>query len=218
MSRISLSKLVEANLPQPLIDLSPEQVTKLKDMSAVMLGVIAALGVATIAIAAPNVLKLLKYLPNERYSRGYYSKSKRAKRKITRVIYYLRQQGYVELAPKREDFLMKITQKGRKKLKLINFQSLQLPKSKKWQKTWWFILADIPVEYRSQINSFRKKLKSMGVLTFQKSVWAYPFDPRDELTFLAKYYGLEKYITAVEATKLDTEDEYKLKNHFKSLL
>lgn len=218
MTRLSLSKLVEENLPKPLLDLSPQQVAKLKDMSAVVLGVIAALGVATVAIAAPNALKLLKYLPNERYSKGYYDKNRRAKRKITRAIYYLRQQGYVELVPKGEDILMKITQKGRKKLKLINFQSLLLPKDKKWQKTWWFILADIPVEYRSQINSFRKKLKSMGVFTFQKSVWAYPFDPRDEMAFLAKYYRLEKYITALEATNLDPEDEQNLKNYFKLII
>src|SRR3989344_3058978 len=215
MGRKSLAAIVEKNLPKPLFELTPEQVSKLKDISAVILGVIAAAGVAAVSIAAHNALKLLKYLPDEKYSRGYYDKNKRAKRKITRGIYYLKTQGYVELIPHGDDFLMKITQKGRKKLQIVNFQTFTLPKEKKWAKTWWLILADIPVEYKSQIDSFRKKLKELGVFTLQKSVWAYPFNPRDELAFLTKYYGLEQYVITLEATNLDSEDEQNLKNYFK---
>jgi len=58
----------------------------------------------------------------------------------------------------------------------------------------------------------------LGVFTLQKSVWAYPFNPRDELAFLTKYYGLEQYVITLEATNLDSEDEQNLKNYFKSII
>ncbi len=218
MSKASLAKIIEANLPKPLLNLTPEQVSRLKDMSAITLGVIASLGITTVALVAPNALKLLKLLPNQKYTKGYLHQTKRSKKKISRVIYYLRQHNYIQLLPKGDDFLVKITQKGRKKLKLLNLQSLSLPKNNQWKKTWWFILADIPIEFRSQINSFRKKIKSIGAYSFQKSIWVYPFDPRDELAFLSKYYGLDPYITFLEATNLDPEDEHRLKHHFKSII
>lgn len=49
-------------------------------------------------------------------------------------------------------------------------------------------------------------------------MWAYPFNPRDELAFLTKYYGLEQYVITLEATNLDSEDEQNLKNYFKSII
>jgi len=218
MGRKSLASLVESKLPKTFFELTPKQVNRLKEISAVVLGIVATAGVATVSIAAPNALKLIKYLPNERYSRGYYDKDKRAKRKISRAIYYLKSQQYIRLMPSGDDFLMELTQKGKKKVQLINFQTLAFPQDKKWDKSWWFILADIPVEFRGQVDLFRKKLKNLGVMTFQKSVWAYPYNPKNELVFLAKYYGLERYVTTFRATELEVDDEKTLKSFFKSII
>ena len=99
----------------------------------------------------------------------------------------------------------------------ISFRGLKLKKERKWSGTWWIVLADIPVEFRSQINLFRKKIKSLGMRTLQRSVWIYPYDPSDEIAFLAKYYGLERFITTIEVKTLEAEDEQNFKHHFKKI-
>ena len=137
---------------------------------------------------------------------------------MAETFYYLRRHGYIELIPQGEDMLMKLTQKGKERVVKMNYRRIKISRNAKWDNNWWFVIADIPTELRTQANLFRKKLKELGLFTLQRSVWVYPFDPRNELAFIAKTCGLEQYITTFKAQELESEDEYNLKNFFKGIL
>jgi hypothetical protein len=214
--RLNILQTLETSLPKARLQMTEAQVEQLRNIAEVILGMTAVVGVASLAVIAPNALQLInkaKWVKNT--FKGYGTKRRDQKRKIARAFYYLRQQNYVEIIPHGDVFLVKITRYGKKKVAEMELRGLKLNKQPKWDGNWWLVLADIPVKYRSQINSFRSKIKDLGMRTLQKSVWIYPFDPSDEISFLAKYYGLERFITIIEAKTLEKEDEKNLKSHFK---
>ena len=49
---------------------------------------------------------------------------------------------------------------------------------------------DIPQEKRISREALRGKLKELGFLMFQKSVWIYPFECRAEMQLLQDFFGL----------------------------
>ncbi|MBI4049474.1 MAG: hypothetical protein HY395_01495 [Candidatus Doudnabacteria bacterium] len=78
------------------------------------------------------------------------------------------------------------------------------------------MLADIPSKpYRKHADFFREKLKSLGFYPLQRTVWIHPFDPRDQVEFVAAFYSLEKFVTTMEVSRLEAEDEKVIFNHFK---
>ena len=128
---------------------------------------------------------------------------------------YLKRKGYVELIPEGEDFKMKITQKGRKKIQKMNFGNLQINITKPWNGRWWVIVSDVPKEFRRRADYLRAKFKEMKFYPLQRTVWVFPFDPRDEVDFVAAYYHLDRYVTAMEVVTLDPSDKKLLRGYFR---
>jgi DNA-binding transcriptional regulator PaaX len=171
--------------------------------------------VAVTAIA-PNALKLInqaKWVHKTYNSLG--SKKSDQRKKIIHTFYYLKRQGLISLENVEGEYFLKITKKGEEKVQKMNLRTLKIQTSKKWDGFWWVTIADIPTEMRAQAYAFRKKIKQLGLYTLQKSVWVYPFDPRDEITFIAALNGLDRYITIFKASEMEDEDEANLKSFFK---
>jgi len=210
-----ISQAIKQTLPKDIISLTPSQIGRLKNIGEVILGLVGVAGIVSLAAIAPNALQLIDKAAWVRKTyKNRLSKRKEQNRKLSQTFYYLKSNGYIQMEPAKDGFIVKITAKGREKTLQLNFQSMGLPKTKQWDKKWWVILSDIPTDLRSQSDLFRKKIKSLGMMTLQRSVWIYPFDPRDEIAFVAKYYGLENYVTYIKAETLDQEDERAAKHFF----
>ncbi|MFA5991678.1 MAG: hypothetical protein WC794_05555 [Candidatus Doudnabacteria bacterium] len=219
MKRKRFKKIVVTSLPKGLLNLNPIEADKLKNIGEVILAVGAAMGVGLITLIAPNALQLLQKAPGIKKSyTNLFSKDLEEKQKLTRGFYYLKRQGLIELVPQGDNYLMSLTEKGQKKVVEMDMRSISIPKSRKWDGYWWFIIADIPTEMRSQANLFRQKLKDLNIFTLQRSVWVYPFSPKRELTFISAFFGLENYVTIFKATELENEDETRLKTYYHKLL
>lgn len=217
MSQLKLTRTLKDALPKQKISLSQEQLNALKNIGEVILGLAATGGLLTVAVIAPNALKLINTAKWARKTyKNWGSKTQEQKNKIASSFYYLKSRGYVDLEPKNGNFLVKITQKGRGKIIKMNFESLRFKKEKSWDKKIWLIFADIPVELRSQANVFRKKIKNMGLFTLQRSIWAYPYDIRDEVNFISKYYGLDQYVSIAKTSWLEQEDSQKISEYYKN--
>jgi len=213
--KASLAKAIGSKIKKPLFELSESQIAALKSASEVVLAVVAVLGIAAVSIAAPNALAGIHKIAKlaNKFSR---LNTKQKKRHLTKTFYYLKDSGLIEISPKDGgDFEVKITAKGRKKITRMNFLRIQVPKTKKWDGRWWLVLADIPTEdYKNQADMFRKKLKNLDLFPLQRTVWAYPYDPRDEIDFIAAHYGIDRFVTCAEVITLDEQDEKKVREHF----
>ncbi|OGE80828.1 MAG: hypothetical protein A3H72_01900 [Candidatus Doudnabacteria bacterium RIFCSPLOWO2_02_FULL_48_8] len=215
--KTSLRQAVKEALPRRKIELTERQIQGLKTASKIILALALIAGAVSLAIVAPNAVRLLNSVSGRR---GLKSKEFNAKQKqrVLKSVYYLKQQKDVELIPQGKNFLLKVTQKGRSKLRSINFQNLHINKPDNWDKTWWMVLADIPTKtHKSGADQLRRKLKEIGFYSLQRTVWAYPYDPRDEVDFITNYYDLSKFVTVIQVSLLDPSDEQTLRQYFKNI-
>lgn len=196
----------------PVFELSPDQIGLIGDASKVILAVIASAGLITLAAVAPNILSAVGKL----YKLKGKKLSKREKEiKAARAFYYLKNSGLIKFKTDKNEVKLFLSSLGKKKLKQISFQALQIIKPKKWDGKWWQVAADIPTKgYRQAADALRSKLKQMGFFSLQRTLWFYPYDPRKQLEVVLNHYNIGKFVTVMEISRMDVQDEKILKNYF----
>lgn len=144
-------------------------------------------------------------------------KNKYSKKEIQNAAYNLRKRKLIEIIRDNNGKItVKLTNKGKKRIKDIVFENLKIQKPKKWDKKWRILIFDIPTKpkiFNQARNAIREKVKELGFFQLQKSVWAYPFECEDEILLVSEIYNVQKYIEILTVEKLLHEKE--LKNKFK---
>ena len=208
---------IKVGAPKQLFELTDAQVKVIGNVAQAVLAVTALAGAVVLSAVAPNIFQLLDKVPwrKKTYSK-WNSRRKDQQEKIAKSFYYLKKRGYVELKNSEKGFTVTITEKGREKIKLMQFKSMAIPAKGKWNNHWWLVLADVPSDpFRTYADAFRKKIKTLGFYPLQRTVWVYPFDPRDEVDFISAYYKIDRFVTIMEVVSLDPQDLKKLKGFFK---
>lgn len=86
-----------------------------------------------------------------------------------------------------------LTEKGR--LKALNYKLENIKnKKEKWDRKWRMVAFDIPERYKRGRDALRQKLKKIGFCELQKSVLITPYDCREEIELLVRYFNLDKYV------------------------
>ncbi|MDP3741490.1 MAG: hypothetical protein Q8R08_04180 [bacterium] len=195
--------------------LSEEQLEKLKNVTDIALAVIGTASLISIALVAPNMLMAIDKIFLRRGRGRKFTRKERAT-KMARTFYYMKQRGLIRMKMTKKDVRVFLTSLGRKRLKKVDFGTVMVKKPGKWDGKWWGIAADIPTEdYKWAADLFRKKIKEMKFFSLQRTLWFYPDDPRNEIEFIAKYFGIGQFVTVMEVSRLDKSDEKAMIRFFK---
>lgn len=188
-----------------------------KTVVGAALGLLAASGVIALSVLAPNLLMVIGHIFSARRKHGkILLKEKSAK--VSKAIYYLKKHGYIRMTRHGQDWKIFLTSFGFKRLRQLNINSLQVPRPKKWDENWWQVAADIPTkEFRRAADAFREKLKQMHFYSLQRSLWFYPYDPRAEVDFIIKHYQIGRFVTVMEVSRLDLDDDKKMREYFRKI-
>ncbi len=108
-----------------------------------------------------------------------------------------------------------LTEKGKQKALRYDLASIAVPEMKKWDNKWRVVLFDIPETRKKIRDALRFHLKKMGFFEFQKSVFAHPFECKDEIDYLIEFYDIRRYVRLLVAEIID--NELHLKKHFNLL-
>lgn len=216
--KFSLASYVSQSLPDKrIIKLTQEQIESLKTVSQVALAVIGVAGMISIAAVAPNALQALNlFLPKKNKFKKW-SREEKLK-KVEDSFYYLKRSGLVDFKKSGKDWLLSLTDLGKKRLPKLNIGTIVIPKPKEWDGKWWLVAADIPTkDYRRGADLLRQKLKDVGFYPIQRTLWIYPFDPAREIQFIVETFGIANFVTIMKVEQLDSEDETRAKQYFKTL-
>ena len=107
-----------------------------------------------------------------------------------------------------------LSKKGKSHWLRYQLHNLRPGKPKHWDKKWRIVLFDIPETRKKIRDALRQKLKNIGFLEFQKSVFIYPFPCRDEINFIINFYDIEENVYYLE-TPISPDDNFRRRFNMK---
>ncbi len=133
------------------------------------------------------------------------------------VIRYMSGQSLItiQVLPKKQ-IRIRLASAGIKRSQKIALRDMQVPHPRKWDGKWRLVFFDIPENNRSNRNRLTGKLKLLGFYQLGRSLWVYPFACNIEIEYLKRAYGVGKYVSLAEITKIDRSKT--LTRHFGKLL
>lgn len=172
------------------------------NISKCILGALAVGGILAVVAIAPNSLQMLKL-----FGLG---KKKYKTRSVYQALRRLKEQKLVEIKETEKETLISITENGKKRLLKYNFDEMAIKRPKHWDKKWRIVSFDIPEKRRVAREALRNKLRDLGFIMLQKSLFILPFPCKDEVDFVTEVFQIQKYVTYFEATSINVENKLKL--------
>ena len=106
-----------------------------------------------------------------------------------------------------------LNEEGTKRALRYDTDKMIIKRRGKWDNRWRVVLFDIPEEQKNLRDSLRTKMKQIGLVELQKSVFVHPFECRKEIDFLIEIYDARRYVRFIEANYID--NQLHLKKKFK---
>ena len=171
------------------------------EIAAVILKTILAVGFVAVALSAPNAVQLFKY---------FNPRTARERERIKQSFMKLERGGYI----KRRDALdgyFTLTQKGKSRAMRYEIEKTKIPRPKKWDDRWRLVMFDVPEKEKRARQAINFALKKIGCVHYQKSVFITPFPCEHEVNFVARCFGVRKYIRIVIADRIEGDTALKTK-------
>ena len=112
---------------------------------------------------------------------------------------------------------IKLTKKGKRLIREMQIQDIQITKPAKWDKTWHLVSYDIPEHRKKERDWFAWTLKRLEFERIQKSLWVYPFDCKEEIALIAQELKISPYVIYMNTDHLPRESKFinlfNLNNH-----
>jgi len=163
-------------------------------------------GVVFVGALAPA---LISAMSGNRQSKRF------SKKQIQNTFGLLKQRKLVEIIQEKNGkTTAKLTNKGQSRIKEFCFEELRISRTKHWDKKWRVLIYDIPTNpkiYNKAREALREKIKEIGFVQLQKSVWICPYECEDEILFLAENYHVTKYIEILTVEQMLHEERLKRK-------
>lgn len=161
----------------------------------------------TMAVAAPNALRVLKYFDPQ------IGKKRNAAHRIQQAFRRLESRGLVARNAATNRFeLTKNGERYTRRLKEKDSLMPQRQQKRKWDGRWRIIVFDIWERRRGVRDQLRRTLVRIGFKRIQNSVWAYPFECEELLALLRLDFRLGRSILYIVAEGIENDAE--LRAHF----
>jgi DNA-binding transcriptional regulator PaaX len=122
---------------------------------------------------------------------------------------YIERHGYVHKS--KSSYLL--TPRAKALLAESAVWELTLPTPKVWDKKWRLVLFDIPKDRRQRRDIFRLRLKELGLVLYQHSVWVYPYPLEEVVGQVSDFYYITRHVSFITAEKITNEKKFL--QHFK---
>lgn len=165
--------------------------------------VLVAVGVTLLigtAMVFPNAALIFKLFKPKNY---------REKRKINNSINGLIENDIIYLSGEE----IRLTKYGKELLRKVQVDGVKIPRKsdKKWDGVWHLVCYDIPEDYKSERDTLRKKLVESGFAKIQLSLWAYPYNCKEEIAVISENLNIAQYVAYLNTDYLPSQNELLLR-------
>ena len=135
------------------------------------------------------------------------------RKELGRIVKRLEKQKMISFNKKGLTMAIEITEKGRRRLLEYDFKEMKL-KSNRRDGKWRLVIFDIPNKKKVSREMFRKKLKQLGFIAFQESVYASPFPCKEEIDFLCHYLLISDHVTLASVNEIERGEKLSIEKYF----
>ena len=104
-----------------------------------------------------------------------------------------------------------LTKEGQKKALKFKLDEMEIKKPAKWDGEWRIVIFDIPEKLKKAREALRIKLKELGFLELQKSVFVLPYECEDEINFIMEVFLIRPFVRFVRAKSFTNEEQLKIR-------
>lgn len=104
-----------------------------------------------------------------------------------------------------------LTKEGQKKALRFKLDEMKIKKPAKWDGEWRIVIFDIPERFKKAREALREKLKELGFIKLQQSVFVFPYECEDEINFIMEVFLIRPFVRFVRAKYFTNEEQIRLK-------
>jgi CRISPR-associated endonuclease Cas2 len=101
------------------------------------------------------------------------------------------------------------TEEGKKRDMRNKVGHFEIGIPKDWDKKWRIVIFDIPEDKKIARDTLRRKIKKVGFLELQKSVWVYPYECANLINFMIEFYKIKDFVKYIVAEKINNDEKIK---------
>ena len=171
------------------------------DIANAILKAVAIAGFLSIALVAPNALQLLVTPIDGKRRRLSQWEIERALERLLNGEYLKRQGPHNNLS-------ISLTPKGKDRLHRIELKNAVIKKPKQWDNRWRLVFFDIPQNKHKQRDVIRRKLRELGFLQIQKSVYLHPYECYEIIQAIQNFYRIKQHFHYAVIEKIEHSKAY----------
>lgn len=151
--------------------------------------------------------RLLKQIPKElkKYKRAQLLRALSKLKECNQVTHVMEQKNIITV---------NITSDGKTCLKKFDFDNLSIQRPEVWDQKWRMVIFDIPEKKKLAREALRSKLKDLGFIKLQDSIWITPFPCENEIKLIKLVFNLSDYWLDVIVTDNIGLRDYQFRKYF----
>lgn len=112
----------------------------------------------------------------------------------------------------KDDFVkIVLTKEGQKKALRFKLDEMEIKKPAKWDGEWRVVIFDIPEKLKKAREVLREKLKELGFVKLQQSVFVFPYECEDEINFIMEVFQIRPFVRFMRVKYFTNEEQMRLK-------
>ena len=134
------------------------------------------------------------------------------KNRLYRVIHEFYNDRLVDFKEDKAGFVKIIlTKEGQKKALKFKIDEMEIKKPAKWDGEWRIVIFDIPDRFKKAREALRKKIKDLGFIKLQESVFVFPYECEDEINFIVEVFLIRPFVRFMRVKSFTNEEQIRIK-------
>ena len=147
--------------------------------------------------------KILRNLPKE------WKEIKR--RRLKAIVKEFHNNRLVSFKENKEGFAeIVLTKEGERKALKFKIDEMEIKKPAKWDGQWRIVIFDIPERFKKAREALRNKLKDLGFIKLQESVFVFPYECEDEINFIVEVFLIRPFVRFMRVKSFTNEEQIRV--------